>query len=96
MERLGGFRRQPDRHRQVAEGFGQVALRAQKIAAAEIGEAVIRIGLDGAAEIRERLLVLVGLPKREGAVGVGRGVARVELHRLVEVRDRVTVAPTRA
>ena len=65
MERLGRFGRQADRDRQVAEGLLEVALRAQQVAAADIGRAVVRVGLDGPGEIGERLVVLVGLPEGE-------------------------------
>jgi hypothetical protein len=92
MERLGGFRQQPDGHREIGERFLVLVLSPQEVAAADIGGAVARVGLDGPGEIRVGLLVAVRLAQGKRPVRVGLRVVRVDLNGLGEVGDRVTVA----
>ena len=86
MERLGRFGQQADRHVQVAQGLLVLVLRAQQVGAADIGRAVVRIGLDRAGEIGQRLVVAVRLAQGERPVGIGRRVIGIDLHRLGEIR----------
>ena len=70
-----------------------MALRAQQIAAAEIGGGVVGIGGDRGVEIGERGTVLVDLAIGQRAIGVGAGEIRIELDRLGEIVDRVLELP---